>query len=491
MKKLLALLLSLLMCTTLISGCNKSTPSGGTSVSGNTLQSKEEISYVMIYNPEIYDEYNANKNEKLTTGDFGDYVEAVISRADVLKETPPYISTTTKLFEGLDLSKFDLEGGKGGSFIIPYQVGDRHDFYVGGDDPRKLETLVCKYAGEHCNIWTYNNYISDEDAKAYGEEFDKKIYESLTKTFGKSRFYDNGGKINLLFYQLTDGLLGFFWGRDIFASDEVDEETKEYYGLNTDHDILHINSLYKDIPMITNSTMAHEFQHLLCATSAFETYSQQFAVRTWLNEGMSGYIEENLYPGSKEIVGHYDEFNASDRIRHGQSLYNFDNDTSGFNSDIGVYGSVYYFSEYLVSLSGKNIFSDIYSYWRNSYSTTLDEAEAIYNSMSNQAKRKIDNMFDFSKLNIEDTEDEFLSKLTLSFYLSTLKEDSSNPDSFKKIDQESLLYDEINPANIEGGGRVIVALKDGEFQFPEDADEGLVYIGLNKDFEVVTDIVIR
>ena len=59
------------------------------------------------------------------------------------------------------------------------------------------------------------------------------------------------------------------------------------------------------------------------------------------------------------------------------------------------------------------------------------------------------------------------------------------------VEAQTLLYDEINPADIEGGGRVIAALKDGEFKFPEDADEGLIYIGLNKNFEPVTGCVIR
>ena len=90
-----------------------------------------------------------------------------------------------------------------------------------------------------------------------------------------------------------------------------------------------------------------------------------------------------------------------------------------------------------------------------------------------------------------DEEDEFLSKLTFNFYLSLLKYDSSDPEAFQKVKSQTLLYDEINPADIEGGGRVIVALKDGEFEFPQDADKGLLYVGLNSNFEVVTEYVMR
>jgi len=211
-------------------------------------------------------------------------------------------------------------------------------------------------------------------------------------------------------------------------------------------------------------------------------------MKTWLNESMSAYAEELIYPGIKEQGCYNQLYYFSDNFRKGQSLYNFD---TQYDEYIGAYGAVYLFSEYMTQKSGLDIFSNVHSYWRNSYSTTLDEAEAIINSIPESAYNKINNQFDFSEISFEDSDYEFMSKLTLSFYLSLLDVDSSDPDAYKNVKSQTLLYDEINPADIEGGGRVIVALKDGEFKFPEDADEGLIYIGLNKDFEVVTDIVIH
>ncbi|MBE7034209.1 MAG: hypothetical protein E7406_08300 [Ruminococcaceae bacterium] len=488
MKKFLSLLLSLLMCTTLISGCNKPA-SSGSGVSDDTLFSEEEISYVMIYNPEIYDE-NIMVNARLNTGDFAESVEAMISRADGAKEIPEFIPMSiSDISEGLELDKFDLGGSRGGAFITPYSVGDTHDFYCGADS-RVLKTFVCRYAGEDCNIWTCDNSVSDSDIISFGNEFDNKIYDSVTEEFGESRFYANGGKVNILLYPMSGSLGGFFHPYDLYASDEVSEAEKTTYALHTDHDVININSVNLVLPEYVYGTAAHEFQHLICFTAFFDTVNYT-DMRTWLNEAMSGYIEEKLYPGTKKLAGHYEEFNASNRIRHGQSLYNFDNETTRSNFDIGVYGSVYLFSEYLSSIGGEKVFSNIHSYWRNSYSTTLDEAEAIINSIPESAYNKINNQFDFSEISFEDSDYEFMSKLTLSFYLSLLDVDSSDPDAYKNVKSQTLLYDEINPADIEGGGRVIVALKDGEFKFPEDADEGLIYIGLNKDFEVVTDIVIH
>ena len=170
----------------------------------------------------------------------------------------------------------------------------------------------------------------------------------------------------------------------------------------------------------------------------------------------------------------------------------FDTTVSQFDFDIGVYGSVYLFSEYLSNKVGDDVFSDIHDHWRYSGSYTLDEAEAIADSASSSVYDEIDEVIDFDgQINFADAEDEWLSKLTLDFYISLLQSEADNPDAYKHFEAQTLLYDEINPADIEGGGRVIVSLKDGEFKFPEDADEGLVYIGFDKDFNIITERVVR
>ena len=49
-----------------------------------------------------------------------------------------------------------------------------------------------------------------------------------------------------------------------------------------------------------------------------------------------------------------------------------------------------------------------------------------------------------------------------------------------------MLYCKEAPVEIEGGGRVIVAVENGSFTIPADAGEGLIYIGLDENFNVVT-----
>ena len=81
-----------------------------------------------------------------------------------------------------------------------------------------------------------------------------------------------------------------------------------------------------------------------------------------------------------------------------------------------------------------------------------------------------------------------MSKLILDFYVSVLS-NRDDIDEFENIKPEALLYDEINEAEIEGGGRIIVAVNDTTFDIPDEADSGLVYVGLDEDFEVVTPFV--
>lgn len=512
MKRLLALILSLVMCVSLLAGCgNKaekdddgSKDGMGASISSelkekqknsDTLLSNDEIQYVMIYNPNIFNE-TESFNELLNTGDIGSYIEAVSSRAGELSE--PTSEIIPRSFEetngGLDLGSIEIEpSNRAGGFAPTYSTGDTQEFYC-GTDSRSKQTFNCLYVGDSCYIWSQGSAITSEQAEDVGKEFDEKIFDKCVNIFGESRFVADGGKVNLLFYPMEQGLGGFAYGLDCFATGEIPEELATERLMNLDHDILNINSIYvgrEELIESIYSTMAHEYQHLVCFADFFNTPDATL-IGTWINEAMSGYIEEVIYPGSKDLSGHYDAFAESTRIRHGQSMYNFETTTNPDEWDIGVYGSVYLFSEYLASTAGDDIYSKIHSYWRDSYSDTLCDSEAIVKSVPEAMYTYIDNSVDFEDaFSFKNETDEWLSKLTLNFYLSLLKYDKDDPEAFKKVESQTLLYDEINPADIEGGGRVIAALKDGTFKFPEDADEGLIYVGLNKDFEVVTDYVIR
>ena len=106
------------------------------------------------------------------------------------------------------------------------------------------------------------------------------------------------------------------------------------------------------------STLAHELQHLICATDAFNYMDSPF-MRTWLNEAMSAYAEEMVYPGIKESGGYNEVYYLSNNFRTGQSLYNFD---TTFDEYIGAYGAVYLYSQYLREQIGENFFKDIHDF---------------------------------------------------------------------------------------------------------------------------------
>lgn len=516
MKKLLALFLCMALCLVAVIGCgdtvletqeedeqeiNEEDVIEGDEESDDEFVSEEpeeewdggisseDVRYVMIYNPEIYEE----ENEKaLSTGDLKDCIELDLDRADEL-EMPAtesgFVHIPVGTYGGdVDLTGVEFDVNRAGGLYIPYEVGDTEEFYYGMDE-RQLGTFECLYVGEYCCIWTINEEASMEVAEATGEEFDNKIYESVTDLFGYPRYTYDGDKVNILMYNLSGGCTGFVMPYEIFSDEEVPEGWGEKTGLNTGKDIMNIDPriFYHDEEALF-STMAHEFQHLICANSNMVAmFCFGKSINVWLNESMSGFVEEWLYPGVQEENGRYRALHGSDGIRHGQSLYNF-NITS---DDIGVYGSVYLFSEYLANLTGEDSFKEIHSYWQNISDKNFSEPESIADSMSSKAKKDLESKYDFSDLDFVDENEELLSKITLDFYISTISDSDSKPEALDKVKAKRLLYDEINPADIEGGGRILVSVSEEGFTFPEDADEGLVYIGFDEDFNVITDCIIK
>ena len=73
------------------------------------------------------------------------------------------------------------------------------------------------------NIWVYDNQITDIDAKKMGQEFDQRIYPSVTNNFGLASDIDQDGKINILCFDIQDGFsgsggytAGYFWSGDLY-----------------------------------------------------------------------------------------------------------------------------------------------------------------------------------------------------------------------------------------------------------------------------------
>ena len=188
MKKIWVWLLCALLLATLTFGCI-----------AEGFEGHSDISYVLIYNPALWDESIGDGNKTLMTGDFSAQIDTSIAvRAGFDDEEPEFVYYDQPIFTGLPEGVvLTPDSFRAGGFAPIYEEGETHAFYVGepGVD-RREETLTCLYAGEYCYIWSLGDSISSEQAKGYGKEFDEVIYPADTETFGFARFTDDGKSIS-------------------------------------------------------------------------------------------------------------------------------------------------------------------------------------------------------------------------------------------------------------------------------------------------------
>jgi hypothetical protein len=148
------------------------------------------------------------------------------------------------------------------------------------------------------------------------------------------------------------------------------------------------------------------------------------------------------------------------------------------------------FSEFIKELGGEEVMHRIHDYLRTTSDNIPTDEAALYEALGEDVVKKINSEIEFpASVTFANEKEEFASKLTLAFYLSMLNGEIANPPIFKNLDAMTLLYDELDGCNIQGGGRVLLATKGGKFKIPEGADNGLVYIGLDENFKPVTSII--
>ena len=513
MKKVLALLLTAMLAVSAFAGCTQSTRSADSKAETETssemspkttpesvrgFSDRDDISYVMIYNPDTFNP-NSEINTTLSTGDFSKWIDTGTNRAgDEQQAEPKYGSVAQKsvkeLLGGKDI---DFPEDRAGFIQNSYKVGQVKKFNYEETNGE----FECMYAGDKCNVWILTSVTAGRDeAEKIGKEFDEKIYDKDVEMFGEPRYADEGGKIQLLFHPMSqEGVLGYFNTSEILTTTEAIYLDCPVNSLNLDDGYLHINAamLGKNLFTIICSTLAHEFQHMINASDLFEG-GTGFA-DVWLNEAMSGYAEEKLYPGSQKEEGYDLAIDFSGLVRHGQSMYNFNTTDEYDMLDVGVYGSVYLFAEYLADRAGEDVFHSIHDNFRQSPASNQismqlpSTAEILAKSVPESFYQEIDEKYTYSAdIQLDSKGDEWVSKLLLDFYLTVVASDAKAPAAFTNFYHiDFLLYDEIGAADLEGGGRVIFATKSGEFDVPANADKPLVYIGFDKDFKPVTDAVFQ
>ena len=450
--------------------------------------------YVLIYDPLIYDEIDPEQLLRETSLDTGDLASQIVTgsvRADDMMDMldMPVLLSQGQINKDVNRDAIQWNGEKGMGMDPVYSKGDRHEFYCFAGDlslkSRELATFDCIYEGETCYIWSYNQSISEEEAAELGEEFDGNIYQKDVDAFGQGRFTEDGGKVNILMYPMQEQLGGFFAMADIFSQGELSPQYENLLRPNYDHAIININSemLSENMPYV-KSTLAHEFQHLICASEIFYTEGTPI-MRTWLNEAMSAYAEEMVYPGIKEEGMYNQMMYLSDFYRTGQSLYNFGTEGDEY---IGAYGAVYLFSQYLSQRTGDDIFYKVHEFWRTEGNPAMDEAAALAGAVTKDFYQEIDKSYDYPdqvSRAFTSPAEEWMSKLTLCFYMESLSGKLAKLEEYEDALRSCCLYSELDPQQIEGGGRMLVQSNDGDFEVPENADSGLLYIGLDADFHPI------
>lgn len=466
------------------------------------LEDRDDVRYLLVYNPDTTTDLLCRDGDvwnlpKRSTGDISTQIDVDMNRADPLPVEVNLQSASQAELSSFSLAAQAATGSYSGSRAPEYRVGDTHEFYTFDDSmtTRALATYTCLYAGTHCNIWLHQNAsLSNELAQEYGKRFDEEIYDTDTRLFGQGRFMDNGGKLNLLFYDIAR-FGGYFIGLDGYsAEDGLSQEQITGMGMNLDHAIVFVNAKSASDPAnkdYTISTMAHEFQHQICYSAYLEGYFKyhyENGVDAWYNEALSGFVEEYLYPGIQEKDGRYYALHTSETLRTGQSLYNFD-----ISQGIGAYGSVYLFGSYLANLAGEGVFLRVYDYWRNSGSASTSTADALYHGVGEDVRSYIDRKYPYELKGSSLTESErWMSKLILDYYVTQFHFDSEDPETFRPIEADKLLFNSLYPnkLDVEGGGRAVFAVKDGSYTVPADAAPGMIYVGLDQDFLPVGVVIV-
>jgi hypothetical protein len=413
-----------------------------------------DMQYVMIYNPGIYDSTVNWDTSSLETGVLASLTNSPVNTLDA-SAASSVAATSLAAVSG------------------PYKVGDSKEFYCAAGSigaERTLRKMTCTYVGQYCYVWG-DSSVSSSVCQTFGKTFDNDVYTQMTSTFGPVEWLGEQ-KVHLMLYPFEGGTAGYFSPLDMLSSDYCSAADATAVQGNRDHNMLHFNSNHASANLSNaKAILSHEFQHMLCYCATRGANCQ-----LWFNEALSAYAEELMVPGIKKSGGFVQNYNDSFQYARGNSLYHFTNLSDG-------YGLVYCFAEYLYKNGGNNVFAKIYEAFRSSYST-ISESKAIYNAVSSDFRNQIDNSFDYSGIRFATKEDAWMSKLVLNFYLNMLSKEGNLP-YHSAIKTGSLIYKDGGNQVVEGGGRIILST-GGSFDIPGGADAGLIYIGLDKDFQVVT-----
>jgi putative cell wall-binding protein len=348
----------------------------------------------------------------------------------------------------MDVNKpFDLSSNEGKliqksmmrSISPAYNIGDSKSFWVNNFIYNSNYQINAKltYSGTKANVWVNNFQISDADAAKLGQEFDNKIYASVTNNFAKESDVNGDGKINILIFDIQDGFTGsggyvggYFYAGDLYNVSYSNQS--EIFYIDT-YPSMGTGST-KDVTE-AYETLAHEFQHMVNFNQNVLIEGASSNMDTWLNESLS-MAAEQVYTG-QGLSSRVNYYNVSSSIQNGHSLLYWGGDL------LSNYSLSYLFGQYLKiqTNQGDRIFKEI-----------LLDPNNNYRAVENVAKKYI-------------SPDMTFGKLMTNFRIALLLKQPSGLYGFKGNPFFNALEERIytgSSASLRGGGAVVTTFNSAE-----------------------------
>lgn len=236
---------------------------------------------------------------------------------------------------------------------VPYQIGDRKDFYkLDGDNNEVKISATLHYATDKVYFWAEDGIVlNQDDLKILVDTFSDSIYPTNHALFGSEWIpgVDNDPHLFILYvYDLGDSLAGY--------SSSTDYVLPEVYRYSNAHEMFALNADEISITDIyTLSTMAHEHQHVILG---YRDPDEEL----WLNEGFSELAT---------LINGYDAggFDSYFTFRPDFQLNNWMDDP--YENDLN-YGASYMFTTYFYGRFGENITRDLVSNPLNGFASLDD-----------------------------------------------------------------------------------------------------------------------
>ena len=174
------------------------------------------------------------------------------------------------------------------------------------------------------------------------EEFERKIYPTLTLTFGSEwrPGIDGDNRITILIHPMKKGAGGYFnSGNEYYRVQNPNSNEREMVYLNTEY----------IATSLAKSFLAHEFLHLITFNQKERIFGTEEEV--WLNEARAEYVPT--------LLGYDSQYQGSNlQKRVNDFIKNPSDSLTDWQNTVSDYGAVNLFTQYLVDHYGVKILSD-------------------------------------------------------------------------------------------------------------------------------------